>query len=150
MFDMRRREFITLLGGVASGWPLVARAQQADRMRRIGVLVGLAENDPEQKLRIAAFLDGLRELGWIEGRNLGITYRFGANDPERRRAYAAELVSLTPDVILANSTPVLPAIREATQTVSTRPALSGSATSVNTIGTKGHGRHGDLPHAGSD
>jgi putative tryptophan/tyrosine transport system substrate-binding protein len=117
LFDIRRREFITLLGGAAVAWPVAARAQQPERMRRIGVLVGLAESDSEQRLRIAAFLDGLREFGWIDGRNVRIAYRYSANDPDRRRAFAADLVALAPDVILANSTHVLPPLRDATRTI---------------------------------
>ncbi len=115
-----RRKFVGLLGGAAAAsflWSPAADAQQGERVRRLGVLVGLPEGDPEQKLRIAALLDGLRALGWIDGRNLRISYRYGANTPERRRAYADELVALAPDVIVANSTPVLPAIRDATHTI---------------------------------
>jgi putative tryptophan/tyrosine transport system substrate-binding protein len=97
---VKRREFITLLGGAAA-WPLAARAQQGDRMRRIGVLMGMAENDPEGQARIAAFLEGLQQLGWTDGRNVRIEYRWPAGDAERIRRYAAELVALAPDVILA-------------------------------------------------
>ena len=135
---MKRREFVTLLGGAAAAWQLTAWAQQSDRMRRIGVLVGLAESDPEQKLRIAAFLDGVRDLGWSDGRNLRITYRFGASDPGRRRAYAAELVALMPDVILANSTPVLPAIREATQTIPIVFTLVADPLSIGLVESLSH------------
>jgi putative ABC transport system substrate-binding protein len=103
MFDMRRREFITLLGGVAAAGPLAARAQQADRMRRIGVLTYLAAHDPDLPPRVAAFAQGLQELGWIDGGNVRIEYRWGAGDTERYRDYAAELISLAPDVILVSS-----------------------------------------------
>ena len=82
---MRRREFITLLGGAAAAWPLAARAQQAERMRRIGVLMGLAEDDPEMKARLAAFRQGLEKLGWSEGRNVRIDYRFAPAGAIRRR-----------------------------------------------------------------
>ena len=90
MFDMRRREFIALLGGAAAAWPLVARAQQPERMRRIGVLMSLAADDPEMKARHAAFLQGLQHLGWADGRNLRIDTRSTAGDAERIRRYAAE------------------------------------------------------------
>ena len=98
---MRRREFITLLGGAAA-WPLAARAQQPDRMRRIGVFMNLASDDAEGQARNAAFLQGLQEAGWAVGRNVRIEYRWGAGDPELFRRYAAELVALAPDVILAS------------------------------------------------
>ena len=97
---MRRREFISLLGGAAA-WPLTARAQQGERMRRIGVLMDLAENDPEGQVRIAAFLQGLAQLGWTDGRNARIDIRWPAGDYDRIRKYAAELVALPPDVVLA-------------------------------------------------
>ena len=97
---MKRREFITLLGGAAAAWPLAARAQQPERMRRIGVLMYLAADDPDSPARVAAFARGLQELGWIDGRNIQIDYRWGAGDADRIRNYAAELVALAPDVIL--------------------------------------------------
>jgi putative tryptophan/tyrosine transport system substrate-binding protein len=108
---MQRREFITLLGGVAVGWPLTARAQQPDRIRRIGVLMNLLETDPQSQARIAAFVQGLRELGWVEGRNLRIDYRWAAGDTERQRKYAAELVALGPDVLLGWGTAISGASR---------------------------------------
>src|SRR5205809_6375724 len=111
---MKRRAFITLLGGTAVTWPLAARAQQAERTRRIGVLLGISENDLEARSRVAAFRKGLRDLGWIEGRNVQIDYRFAAADLNRVKAYAVELVQLAPDVLLANSTPVISALRQAT------------------------------------
>ena len=98
---MKRRAFITLLGGAAA-WPLAARAQQPDRMRRIGVFMNLASDDAEGQARNAAFLQGLQEAGWAVGRNVRIEYRWGAGDPELFRRYAAELVALAPDVILAS------------------------------------------------
>jgi ABC-type uncharacterized transport system substrate-binding protein len=112
---MNRRDFITLFGSAAS-WPLAARAQQ-ERMRRIGVLTSLAADDPEGQPRITAFVQGLRELGWAVGHNLHIDYRWAAGDPDRIRKYAAELVALAPDVILANSTPLVVALQHATPTV---------------------------------
>jgi putative tryptophan/tyrosine transport system substrate-binding protein len=94
-----RREFITLIGGAAA-WPLAARAQQPDRMRRIGALMYLSANDPDSPAYVAAFARGLQDLGWIEGRNIRIDYRWGGGDLDRVRRYAAELVALAPDVIL--------------------------------------------------
>ena len=79
---MRRREFISLLGGAVAAWPLVARAQQPDRMRRVSVLLGLSENDPETESRVKAFRLGMRDLGWVEGRNVQIEYRFAGTNPE--------------------------------------------------------------------
>jgi putative ABC transport system substrate-binding protein len=110
MINMRRREFITLLGGAAT-WPLAARAQQAEKMRRIGVLMSFAANDPEAQLRVAAFEKGLQDLRWAEGRNLRIEYRWAEN-ANLLRAHAAELARLAPDLILANSTPVMIALQE--------------------------------------
>jgi putative tryptophan/tyrosine transport system substrate-binding protein len=94
---MRRREFITLVGGVAA-WPLAARAQQPERMRRIGVLMSMVESDPGGLEYITAFAQGLAELGWTVGRNVRIEYRWGAGDLDRFRRYAAELIALSPDV----------------------------------------------------
>ena len=99
MLDLRRRDFITLLGGVAPSWPLAAGAQQADRVRRIGVLMPLAADDREAPARIAAFHQGLQQLGWNVGRNVRIEYRWGAGDPERIRKSITELIDLAPDVI---------------------------------------------------
>ena len=108
---MRRREFITLLGGAAAAWPLAARAQQAERMRRIGVLMsGTTANDPELPDRIAAFLQGLQQLGWTDGRNVRIDIRWGAGNPDTIRKYAAELAALAPDVIFTAGTAGLRAV----------------------------------------
>jgi putative ABC transport system substrate-binding protein len=98
---VKRRQFITLLAGAAAAWPLAARAQQGERMRRIGVLTNLAEHDPEERRRMAAFTQALQQLGWHDGRNVQIDYRRTAGDAERTRRYAAELVTLAPDLILA-------------------------------------------------
>jgi len=114
---MRRREFITLLGGTAVAWPLAARAQQGERVRRIGVLAAYAENDPEAQARVVAFRQALQGLGWTEGRNIAMEYRWGAGDAGRARTFVAELVSLKPDVILAHGTPALTALYEATRTI---------------------------------
>src|SRR5205809_401419 len=102
---MRRRDFIALLGGAAAAWPLAPRAQQPERMRRIGVLWPYTEADPDSHSRIASLRQGLRDLGWTEGRNLRFDYRWGASaeDRERIRRYATELVALAPDVIVAGS-----------------------------------------------
>jgi putative ABC transport system substrate-binding protein len=97
---MRRREFILALGGAAAAWPLAARAQQRERMRRIGVLMNFTSDDPVSQDRLAAFVQGLQELGWTVGRNLQIDYRWGAGNVERYRTFAAELVALTPDVLV--------------------------------------------------
>ena len=114
---MRRREFLMLLGSAAAAWPRAARAQQPDRMRRIGVLMSIEEGDPEGQARVAAFRQGLRELGWTEGGNLRIDWRWSGGDLARVRAYATELVRLAPEVIVANSSPVLAAVREATRSI---------------------------------
>src|SRR5215468_7419932 len=99
---MKRREFIALIGGGAAAWPLAARAQQRERMRRVGVLMHLAADDPEGQRRVAAFLQGLQEAGWTVGRNVDIDVRWAAGEAERFRRYAMEIVALTPDVILAS------------------------------------------------
>jgi putative tryptophan/tyrosine transport system substrate-binding protein len=112
---MKRREFITLLGGAAT-WPLAARAQQGERVRRIGVLMHLAADDPEGQARHAAFLQGLEQSGWSAGRNVRIDTRWGASEADRRR-YAAELVALAPDVILASNSQSTLALQAATNTV---------------------------------
>ena len=114
---MNRRAFIILALGGAASWPRAARAQQGERMRRIGVLMHLPENDPEAQARMRAFLQGLQQLGWTEGRNLRIDYRFGAADVDRARRYAAELIALAPDVIQASGTGPMAAVHEATRTV---------------------------------
>src|SRR5262245_42041276 len=114
---IRRREFMALLGGAAAAWPLVARAQQGERMRRIGVLEGLTENDPARQARNAAFEQGLRQLGWTEGRNVRIEHRWSALDADRARKYAAELLALAPEVILVSGSSALGPLLQATRTV---------------------------------
>jgi putative tryptophan/tyrosine transport system substrate-binding protein len=109
-----RREFITLLGGTALAWPLAGHAQQPPR---IGVLTPFNDRDTEGQSRVSAFREALREAGWVDGRNIRIEYRWAAGDPDRIRAYAAEIVGLAPEAILANSTPVLAALRKETQTI---------------------------------
>jgi putative ABC transport system substrate-binding protein len=117
---MKRRAFITLLGGAAASgavWPVATRAQQRERMRRIGVLMNLGSDDAEGQARNAAFLQGLQELGWTVGRNVRIDYRWGAGDAELFRKHASELVALAPDVILASAGSVVPSLLQATRTV---------------------------------
>src|ERR1700751_6145398 len=111
---MRRRDFITLIGGTAATWPLAARTQHADRARRVGMLLGLAENDPEAISRVRAFRLGMRDLGWIEGRNVQIEYRFAGTNLESINKNVAELVRLAPDVIVGNATAVMLALQPAT------------------------------------
>jgi ABC-type uncharacterized transport system substrate-binding protein len=113
---MRRREFISLVGGAAA-WPLATHAQQPERMRRIGILMFLAEDDAAAKARIAALIEGLQQLDWTVGRNVQVDIRWGATDAVRSRRYAAELVTLAPDVILSTASESIAALREATRTV---------------------------------
>src|SRR6266436_4175678 len=115
---MKRRQFITLLGGTALVGPLAARAQQADRVRRIGVLAaGSAANDPDLQTRMAAFAQGLQQLGWTDGRNVQVDYRWAAGNDADTRKYAAELVALAPDVILATGSVAVGSLLQATRTV---------------------------------
>jgi putative ABC transport system substrate-binding protein len=111
---MKRREFITLLGASAAAWPLAARAQQGERMRRVGLLMSTAANDPESRARVAALLQGLQELGWIDGRNVRVEYRWGEGATGQIRDYAAELVALAPDVIVANGSPAVEPLQRMT------------------------------------
>ena len=115
---MKRREFITLLGGTAVAWPLAARAQQPERMRLIGVLMGYAESDLEAQAQIAAFRDGLQKLGWIEGRNTRIDTRWATpTNAAAMQRFAVELVALQPEVILASTTPTTTALLQQTRTI---------------------------------
>ena len=113
---MRRREFITLLGGSVAAWPLAVRAQQAERVRRIGLLMGVAD-DREGQARVTALKQGLQELGWTDGHNIQIETRFGGGDVGRIRADAGELVALAPDIIVGQTMPVIPALRQATSSI---------------------------------
>ena len=113
---IRRREFITLLSGAAA-WPLAARAQQPGRMRRLGVLFNEYADDPETPVRITALGQALQELGWTDGRNLRIDYRFAGNDADRIRRLASELAALAPDVLLAEGATVTNALQQASRTV---------------------------------
>jgi putative ABC transport system substrate-binding protein len=118
MSDIRRREFIIRLGAAAAAWPLAARAQQPDRMRRVGVLMGIAD-DLEGQARIAVFRQALQALGWTEGRNVQFIYRWSGGDVAHARQFAKELIALRSDVILANSTPIAVAVKETTRTTPT-------------------------------
>ena len=121
---LRRRELIMLLGGAAGAWPLAARAQQDERVRRIGALAGgVAANDPDAQANIAVFLQALQQLAWIDGRNVRVDYRWGMGDAANIRKYAAELTALVPDVILASGTAALAPLLQATRTV---PIVSNS------------------------
>jgi putative tryptophan/tyrosine transport system substrate-binding protein len=114
---MTRREFIGLLGGVAAGWPLAAQAQQGERMRRVGVLMNLTADDAEGQTRVAAFVQQLQQLGWTDGGNVRIDYRWGAIDAERIRRDVADLVALTPDVVLASFIQGVAALQQVTRAV---------------------------------
>jgi len=114
---MKRREVIKLIGGAAVSWPLAVRAQQHDEVRRIGVLVNVAADDPEAQTSLTAFKQALQQLGWSESRNLQIDFRGAAGDPERMQAFAKELVAFKPHVILTRSTPVTAALLKQTRTI---------------------------------
>ena len=114
---MRRREFITLLGGAAAAWPLAARAQQTDRARRIGVLVSGVENDPEMQARLAGFRQGLERFGRSVGRNVRVDYRFAAADADRAHALGEELISLVPDALVALATQPARALQKQTSAI---------------------------------
>ena len=113
---MKRREFIAALGGAAA-WPIIASAQQIDRVRRIGVLMHVTENDPDGQARLTAFVERLKELGWSEGRNLRFDIRWGPNDPDRYPRQAAELAALAPDVLVAPTSFTLAPLQRATRSV---------------------------------
>ena len=112
-----RREFIALLSGAASAWPLAARAQRSGPMRRVAFLHGLAESDPEVQARIAAFREGLESLGWMDNRNIQVEHRFAGGDIARIQQHVAELVNSPPDVIAATGTPVIAALKQATRSI---------------------------------
>ena len=137
---MDRRTFIGSVAGGLLAMPLAARAQQDARTRRIGILMGIAENDPEGQARVAAFRQGLQDLKWVEGRNIRIDIRWGTGDATRVKAYAAELVSLAPDVILATNTPTVRALQQATRAIPmvfaglTDPVGDGAVTSLSKPG----------------
>ena len=140
---MNRREFIALLCGAATTWPLAARAQQPDRMRRIGVLMGFAENDSRGQTHMAAFRDGLQKLGWTESRrNSRIDTRWAAFDAESRQRFAKELIALQPDLILSHSTPTTAELLLQTRTI---PIIFATVTDQ-----VGSGFVADLPRPGGN
>ena len=114
--NMKRRQFITLLGGAAAAWPLTVHAQQVERVRRIGLLMGTAD-DREGQARVTALKRGLQDLGWTDGRNIQIETSFGGAEADRIRAHAAELVALAPDVLVGHTTLGTRALRQATSSV---------------------------------
>jgi putative ABC transport system substrate-binding protein len=114
---LHRREFIAVLGSAATAWPLAARAQQGERVRRIGVLMPQDENDPVAKVRLSAFKQALTDLGWTDGRNVRMDFRGGGGDINRSRALAQELVGLRPDIILTGGTPATTAVQRETRTI---------------------------------
>src|SRR6478672_5172727 len=119
MLDLRRRQFITLLGGAVAAWPVTARAQQGERMRRIGVLMPLPADDPVVQARVAAFAQGLQQSGWTIGRNVQIDTRWAPADADRIRSHAAELVALAPDVILTSGNAGMAPLLQVSRTVPT-------------------------------
>jgi putative ABC transport system substrate-binding protein len=137
-----RRQFISLLGGAATAWPVAARGQQLERMRRVGVLMARAADDPAGQVGLVAFVQGLQNRGWTVGRNVSIDIRWGAGDPDRYRTYAAELVALDPDVILASTTTPVRALLQVTRSV---PIVFAAATDP-----VGGGLVASLPHPGGN
>jgi putative ABC transport system substrate-binding protein len=137
---LKRRHFLTLLGGAAAAWPLIARAQQDDRVRRIGVLIGGDENDPEQKRRLSAFIQALAGLGWTDGRNVRMDLRWHGDDTNRIRSLVKELVGLQPDIILVTSTAGTLAFQRETRTIpivfapASDPVASGIVPRLNQPG----------------
>jgi putative tryptophan/tyrosine transport system substrate-binding protein len=130
--QLKRREFITLLGGAAAAWPLAARAE-GERIRRIGVLMNLAADDAEGQARLAAFVQDLQQLGWTDGRNVRIDYRWAAGDARLFHRYAEELLALAPDVILASATPSVQALQQATRTVPIVFAMVGDPVGMGVV-----------------
>jgi putative ABC transport system substrate-binding protein len=114
---MRRREFITLIGGAAAAWPLAARGQQSDQVRRVGLLMGYPEGDRQARANVAAFREGLRSLGWIEGRNIQLEFRWAGGDPDKARAFAKELVGIKPDVIVPSTNQVTEILQHETRAI---------------------------------
>jgi putative tryptophan/tyrosine transport system substrate-binding protein len=113
---MRRREFIVLFGGAAA-WPISARAQQPERVRRIGVLMGYPEGDPQAQANVIALRQGIREAGWTEGRTVQIVYRWAGGDPDKARTFAKELIGMTPDVIVPSTNQVTRIVQQETRTI---------------------------------
>jgi putative tryptophan/tyrosine transport system substrate-binding protein len=130
---IERRKLLATLGGAAVAWPLAVRAQQSGGMRRIGVLMNFGADDAEGQVRLAAFLQGLQEMGWAVGRNVRIDLRWGAANNELYRKYAAELVALAPDVILASATPSVQALQHANRTVPVVFAMVGDPVGMGVV-----------------
>jgi putative ABC transport system substrate-binding protein len=130
---MNRREFIAALGGAVVAWPVLARAQQGDRVRRIGVLMAFDENDPVAKPRVSAFTQALADLGWTDGRNVRMDLRWAGGDINRMRALAQELVGLQPDIILANSTAATAALQRETRTIPIVFLIAGDPVASSTV-----------------
>src|SRR5215813_9435486 len=139
---MRRRAFITLLGGAAAAWPLAARAQQPTGIRRLGMLINLFESDVEAERLIKAFRDGLAQLGWTDGRNLRIDYRWAGGDVDRIKTFAKELVELSPEIMVAYATPSVAALQQETRSI---PIVFLSATDP-----VGQGLVASLAHPGGN
>jgi putative tryptophan/tyrosine transport system substrate-binding protein len=138
-FDrLKRREFISLLGGAAATWPLAARAQQPDRIRRIGVLMNVAVDDPEAQPRVTAFVQALGQLGWIEGRNMRIDYRWARGDLAETRRHAEELTARTPDAIMASGQVSLETLLKVTRTVPIVFALVPDPVGAGYVDTLAH------------
>src|SRR6266566_2098235 len=137
--SLKRRDFI-ILGGAAAAWPLVAQAQQAERARRVGMLMNFPASDPEAPIRVAAFLQRLQELGWTDRHNVRIDYRLADNDSMQKTA--AELVALAPDILVVNGTSVLKAVQQATKTI---PIVF-----VNVIDPAGQGFVQTMEHPGGN
>ena len=148
---MRRRYFVGLLGGAAATWPLAGRAQQTDRLRRIGVLMSTARDDAEGRARMAAFLQGLQQLGWTDGRNLIIDWRYAEGNLERHDGLAAELVAMRPDLIIAGTQPGAVAAMKATATIpivfvqAPDPVEAGLADSRRTTRVLSYGHRANDP-----
>ena len=142
-----RRQFITLFGGAATAWPLATRAQQGERMQRVGVLMNIAADDADAPVRVAAFAQGLQELGWTIGRNLRIEYRWTAGEADRIRRYAAEISAFSPDVIIASGGAHAAAVQRAAPTVPivflsvNDPVAAGLVSSLARPGGNCHGFH---------
>ena len=135
MLNMKRREFITLLGGAAAAWPVAVRAQQAERVRRIGVLMILAADDPQGQARLAGFQQGLQQLGWSDGRNVQIDIRRHENNADRARSYAQELIALAPDILLAEGTVSVTALQHVTRTLPMVFAVVGDPVGAGFVDT---------------
>jgi ABC-type uncharacterized transport system substrate-binding protein len=138
MFELKRRQFISLLGGAAAAWPLAARAQQPERLRRIGVLMNRAADNPEGQDRLAAFHQGLQELGWNVGRNVRVETRWSADNADQSAKYAAELLALRPEIILASGTLAVMALQHISRTLPIVFAAVGDPVGAGIVDTLAH------------